>query len=106
MNNTTRAAIVHALLLPGLAAAACDDRLSFTGPTATVSVAVTANSIDQWRRLRHRASTTPRRQGRGCSTVRWKATGATPKSGPCRCALCRLSPMNRDGLGSQGSSRV
>jgi hypothetical protein len=40
MNNTTRAAIVHALLLPGFAAAACEDRGSVTGPTAT---GVTAN---------------------------------------------------------------
>jgi hypothetical protein len=43
MNNTTRAAIVHALFLPGLAAAACADRGSVTGPTATVSVGVTDN---------------------------------------------------------------
>jgi hypothetical protein len=43
MNNTTRAAIVHALLLPGFAAAACEDRRSVTGPTATVSVGVTAD---------------------------------------------------------------
>ena len=42
MNNTTRAAIVLTLLLQGLAAAACGDRGSVTGPTATVSVGVTA----------------------------------------------------------------
>ena len=42
MNNTTRAAIVLALLLQGLAAAACEDRGSITGPTAT---RVTANII-------------------------------------------------------------
>ena len=42
MNNTTRAAIVHLLLLQGLAAAACGDRGSVTGPSATVSVGVTA----------------------------------------------------------------
>jgi hypothetical protein len=44
MNDTTRAAIVYALLLQGLAAAACEDRGSVTGPTATVSVGVTANT--------------------------------------------------------------
>ena len=43
MNNTTRAVIVHAMLLQGLAAAACEDRGSVTGPTATVSVGVIAN---------------------------------------------------------------
>ena len=40
MNNTTRAVIVHAMLLQGLAAAACEDSGSVTGPTAT---GVTAN---------------------------------------------------------------
>jgi hypothetical protein len=35
MNNTTRAVVVHALLLQGLAAAACEERASVTGPTAT-----------------------------------------------------------------------
>jgi hypothetical protein len=43
MNNTTRAAIVHALLLPALAAAACADRGSVTAPTPTPSVGVTAD---------------------------------------------------------------
>ena len=38
MNNTTRAVIVHALLLHGLAAVACEDRGSVTGPTAMVPV--------------------------------------------------------------------
>lgn len=41
MNNTTRTAIVHVLLLQGLAAAACENRASPTGPTAPVSVGVT-----------------------------------------------------------------
>jgi hypothetical protein len=43
MTNSVRAAIVLALLLQGLAAAACEERGSVTGPTATVSVGVTAN---------------------------------------------------------------
>ena len=43
MNTTTRATIVLALLLQGLAAAACADRRSVTAPTATVSAGVTAS---------------------------------------------------------------
>jgi hypothetical protein len=43
MNNTTRTAIVHVLLLQGLVAAACENRASPTRPTAPVSVGVTAS---------------------------------------------------------------
>lgn len=46
MTTTMRTAIVHALLLPALAAAACEDRGSVTGPTATPSVGVTAVTAD------------------------------------------------------------
>ena len=47
MNNTTPAAIVHALLLTGLAAAACEHRGSITGPTPapTPTVAVASANI-------------------------------------------------------------
>jgi len=45
MNNTTRAAIVLALLLQGLAAAACEDRASVTGPTTTRVTAISLGGV-------------------------------------------------------------
>jgi len=99
MNATTRTAIVLALLLQGLAVSACEDRGSVTGPTTTTRVTAAISISGVVYDIAHRLLSGARVEVIDGTVV----TGATTEtSSPRRRALWLLSPMERDGLSSQG----